>query len=146
VIWSFKAVSPVALACLLAQGAEALDLFLCQVLDADEMVAALAHPDQLVQLGLDSRAVTVLGVLDEEHHHEGHDGRARIDDQLPCIGKAEQGALAQATTIAAQTAKVTGLPAAAATEFAALVNACWNLGANPPGCSMMPPCPTPSRA
>ena len=45
--------------------------------------------DQLVQLELDSRAVTVLGVLDEEDHEEGHDRRCRVDDELPRRREAE---------------------------------------------------------
>ena len=57
--------------------------------DADEMVMGFTRPDQFVQLGLDCSSVAVLRVLDEEHHQESDDGRAGVDDQLPCIGKAE---------------------------------------------------------
>ena len=34
--------------------------------------------------------VSVLGVLDEEHHQKGHDGCAGVDHQLPRVRKAEQ--------------------------------------------------------
>src|SRR2546428_12763415 len=43
---------------------------------------------QLVELEIDRFAVTVLGVLDDEHHQEGDDRGARIDDELPRIGEA----------------------------------------------------------
>ena len=35
------------------------------------------------------RAVAVLGVLDQEHHQEGDDRRAGVDDELPGVGEAE---------------------------------------------------------
>src|SRR5882724_9531847 len=31
--------------------------------------------------------VTILGVLNQKHHEEGDDGRGRVDDQLPSVGK-----------------------------------------------------------
>src|SRR5262249_26784182 len=46
--------------------------------------------DELVQLELDGERVLVLRALDEEHHQEGDDGGAGVDDQLPGVGEAEQ--------------------------------------------------------
>ena len=61
------------------------------MLDADEGVLALADADQLVELRLKGRAVPVLGVLDQEHHEEGDDRRAGVDDQLPGVRKSNSG-------------------------------------------------------
>src|SRR5262249_31664504 len=58
--------------------------------DPDEAVLCLADADQLVELGLNRRAVAVLGILDQEHHQEGDDGRPRVDDELPGIAETEQ--------------------------------------------------------
>src|SRR2546425_5550903 len=46
---------------------------------------------QLVELEIDRFAVTVLGVLDDEHHQEGDDRGARIDDELSFFFQAEFG-------------------------------------------------------
>src|ERR671932_306824 len=45
--------------------------------------------DQLVQLQLHSRAVSILGVLDEEYHQESDDGGASVYDQLPGVAEPE---------------------------------------------------------
>jgi hypothetical protein len=36
---------------------------------------------------LDCRSVTILGVLNKEHHQEGDDCRSSIDHQLPGVGE-----------------------------------------------------------
>src|SRR5690606_15735650 len=69
---------------------ERLDFLFGKVLDADEGVFPLADADQFVELGLQGGAVAVLRVLDEEHHQEGDDGGAGVDDELPGIGEAEE--------------------------------------------------------
>src|SRR5438132_1248954 len=74
----------------LALVADFLDLGFGQVLDAYEMVMGTAHPDQFVELRLNRRAIAVLGVLDEEHHQEGDDGRAGVDHQLPGVRETEE--------------------------------------------------------
>lgn len=66
------------------------DLGIRQPLDADELVLALADPDEFVQFRLDRSAVAVLRALDQEHHQEGYDGRACVDDELPGLGEAEK--------------------------------------------------------
>lgn len=66
------------------------DLGIRQPLDADELVLALADPDEFVQFRLHRGAVAVLRALDQEHHQEGYDGRACVDDQLPGLGEAEK--------------------------------------------------------
>lgn len=60
------------------------------MLDTDKPVLAFAHPDQFIQLGLNGHPVAILRVLDKEHHEEGHDRRARVDDQLPCVGETKK--------------------------------------------------------
>lgn len=49
-----------------------------------------AGADELIQLDLDGHAVPVLAVLDDEDHHEGDNGRAGVDDQLPGFRIAEK--------------------------------------------------------
>src|SRR3546814_5162347 len=53
-------------------------------------VQTCALPIYLVELGLHRRAVAVLTVLDQEHGQKGEDGRRRVDDQLPGVGKMQQ--------------------------------------------------------
>jgi hypothetical protein len=48
--------------------------------------------DQLPKLQLHRRAVSVLGILNQEHHQEGDNGGGCVDDQLPGIAKVEEGA------------------------------------------------------
>ena len=55
-----------------------------------KVLCASLRADQFVELGLERGAVAVLGVLDQEHHEEGDDGRPGVDDQLPGIGEAEK--------------------------------------------------------
>ena len=50
-----------------------------------------ADPDQFVQFGLDGSAVPVLRILHKKDHEEGHNRNACFDDELPSIGKAEEG-------------------------------------------------------
>jgi hypothetical protein len=57
--------------------------------DADVQVLRRARADQLIELGLYRGAVAILGILDQEDHQERDDGRARIDDELPGVGKVE---------------------------------------------------------
>lgn len=43
--------------------------------------------DEFIKLHLDGNAVSVLGILNEEDHEEGDDGRSGIDDELPGIAE-----------------------------------------------------------
>ena len=52
-------------------------------------LARLGGADQLVELHLDCLGVAVLGVLDQEHHQERHDRRARVDHELPRVAVTE---------------------------------------------------------
>src|SRR5579859_102228 len=73
-----------------------LQLALGELLDVDEAIRrALDSRDELAQLQLHGPHLPVLGVLDHEHHQEGDDGRARVDDELPPVGKMEYGTQGQ---------------------------------------------------
>jgi hypothetical protein len=66
------------------------ELLVRAVLQVDEPRARPLHgPDQLVELDLGGHRVTVLGVLDEEHHEERDDRGTRVDDELPAVGVGE---------------------------------------------------------
>src|SRR5262245_15844264 len=67
------------------------EILLGQLLQVEQgILRALDGADDLVELELHRHAVAVLGVLDDEHHQEGDDRRAGVDDELPGIGKAEE--------------------------------------------------------
>ena len=69
---------------------DAVELLVLELLEVEQhVVPALREPDQLVELHLDRLRIAVLGVLDQEHHQESHDGGAGVDDQLPRIAEAE---------------------------------------------------------
>jgi hypothetical protein len=61
-------------------------LLVGEVLDVDETIArGIGNRDELVELGLQRPRVLVLRMLNQEHHQERHDGRTRVDDELPSI-------------------------------------------------------------
>ena len=67
---------------------EFLQLFVGKIFKIDKFITrTFKGPDQLVELQLNGFPVPVLGVLDQENHQEGDDGRACVDDKLPRIGK-----------------------------------------------------------
>ena len=73
----------------------------------------------VVELDLDGRIVSVLGILDQEHHQKRNDGRPCVDDQLPGVGIAKTGPLApQMTMMSDASTKADGLPAARAIALA----------------------------
>ena len=55
--------------------------------DSDAIARALGGDKKLVELGMNRLAIPVLGVLNEEHHKERHDGRGGVDHQLPGVGE-----------------------------------------------------------
>jgi len=70
-----------------------LQIFLAEILQSEHHVAGVSiGTDELVEFELDGSRVTVLRVLEEEDHQEGYDGRASVDDELPCVGVVEEGA------------------------------------------------------
>lgn len=48
-------------------------------------MATLGRPQQFVELDLDGLAITILRILNQEYHQEGHNRRRGVDDQLPGI-------------------------------------------------------------
>ena len=61
------------------------------LIEVDEAVARFFHGmNQLIELELHDLGVAVLRVLNEEHHEEGDDGRAGVDDELPGVREAEE--------------------------------------------------------
>lgn len=58
--------------------------------DAGHFVAGiLSRMDQLIELELKRKRVAILCGLNEKHHQKRDDGRPGIDDELPCVAKAE---------------------------------------------------------
>jgi hypothetical protein len=61
---------------------DSLQLVLAEILEAKHLVpCVLVGADKFVEFELYGGGVAVLGVLKQEYHQEGDDGRARIDDQ-----------------------------------------------------------------
>jgi hypothetical protein len=64
---------------------QAFDLGISQMLYTNKEILSRAHPDQFIQLHLYRGVIPVLRVLDQKDHQESHNGRARIDHELPSV-------------------------------------------------------------
>src|SRR5678815_965474 len=70
---------------------ESRQLLVGHVLHVDEGVSGSRdRPDELIQLELRDTRLTILRILDKEHHEKRDHGRASVDDQLPGIRVAER--------------------------------------------------------
>jgi hypothetical protein len=65
-------------------------LFVRQVLQPHKRIVRFADADEFVQLHLNRGGVTVLRILDQEHHQKRDDGRAGVDHKLPSIREPEE--------------------------------------------------------
>ena len=65
-------------------------LFVRQVLQSHKRIVRLADANEFVQLHLDRGGVTVLRILDQEHHQKRDDGRTCVDHKLPSIREPEE--------------------------------------------------------
>lgn len=75
------------------------------------LVRPLGSAQQFVKFDVQLVAITVLGILDEEHHQECDDRGRSIDDQLPRVVEMKQGpAYAQAMIRIKAITKVNGRP------------------------------------
>src|SRR5262249_17890488 len=69
-----------------------LKFFVAEVFDGGKLVlGAFYRQHELGKLELYRKRVAVLRVLDQEHHQEGDDGSAGIDDELPGVTEIEEG-------------------------------------------------------
>lgn len=67
-------------------GADFVEVFFFEFFKIEEgIVGAFDGADELVDLDVHGLGITVLGVLNEEHHEEGDDGGAGVDDELPGV-------------------------------------------------------------
>jgi hypothetical protein len=88
---SLQPVIPCAFGKRLVLGADAREFLFRQFFEIEERVVSALHgADQFVQLQLHGGAVSVLGVLDEEDHEKGDDGRPGVDDELPSVAVVEE--------------------------------------------------------
>src|SRR4051812_42677170 len=63
-----------------------LQLFVAELLDVNHLVLRLLRgTDQFVELEVQGARVSVLRVLDDEHHQERDDRGGGVDDELPCV-------------------------------------------------------------
>lgn len=87
---------------------EMFEFGLGEVFQIGQFVArSFIDPDQLVEFEMQRCTIVVLRVLDKKHHQERDDRGARIDDQLPGIGKLKNRPVTAQTTMSAHaTAKV----------------------------------------
>src|SRR5262245_13922138 len=70
-----------------------LEIVFLHVLDRrNAVLRALERDDELGELELERERVAILSVLDQEYHEECHDRRRRVDDELPSVAVAEEGA------------------------------------------------------
>src|SRR5882672_3505761 len=90
--WSgFAAFAPCLFGHHLERLLEIIEVTLLEFLEVKQLVAGMTDgTNQLVQLDLNGLGVAVLGALNQEHHQEGDDRCAGIDDQLPGIAEAKK--------------------------------------------------------
>src|ERR1019366_4939565 len=70
---------------------ELVELIAAQRLEIHETISsALGRANELVELQVNGARVTVLRVLNHEHHQERDDGGAGIDHELPRIAEVKQ--------------------------------------------------------
>jgi hypothetical protein len=70
-----------------------LQLLVRELLHVHQLIPCPLHStDQFIELEMNRLGIAVLGVLDQKDHEKGHNGRARINHQLPGIREAEEGA------------------------------------------------------
>ena len=65
-------------------------LFVRQVLQPHKRIVRFADANEFVQLHLNRGEVTVLRILDQEHHQKRDDGRTCVDHKLPSIREPEE--------------------------------------------------------
>ena len=63
-----------------------LEFVIRQLLEPHQRSARARHAtDELVEFQMDCFGISVLSVLNQEHHQKGHDGSACVDHELPCV-------------------------------------------------------------
>ena len=63
---------------------EVIELLVAEAAGMDDLVVGLLESEeQLVQLHLERLRISVLGVLQHDHHQQRHEGHAAGDEQLP---------------------------------------------------------------
>jgi hypothetical protein len=67
------------------------NLILREMFDTNQCVLCTAHSNEFIKLCLNSCGITILGVLNNEHHQKRDDRRSCIDNQLPAVGVMEYG-------------------------------------------------------
>src|SRR3989304_7963128 len=71
--------------------AQLLKLLIVKLLEIEQRIASfLRHVDELVELDLHGAAVSILRILDHEHHEEGDERGCSVDDELPSVAITEQ--------------------------------------------------------
>jgi hypothetical protein len=58
--------------------------------ESHKRIVCFADANEFVQLHLNRGRVTVLRILDQEHHQKRHDGRSGVDNKLPCVRETEE--------------------------------------------------------
>ncbi len=67
---------------------ELLKVLVRKVLEIDEFIARVFdRANEFVQFQMDRFCIAVLRVLNQKHHQKRNDGRGRVNDELPCVGK-----------------------------------------------------------
>lgn len=68
-----------------------IEFLVAQGFDIHHLVSSgVGGANEFIQLQIDRTSIAILGVLDEEDHEEGDDGRPRVDDKLPSVGEAKE--------------------------------------------------------
>ena len=71
---------------------ELLKLLIGKGLEIDELIARVFdRANEFVQFQMNCFGIAVLCVLNQKHHQKRNDGRGRVNDELPCVGKMKGG-------------------------------------------------------
>src|SRR6476469_8123390 len=65
--------------------ADILEFFMRQMLNNNKRIISSTDTDKLIELDLNRCAIPVLRVLNQKHHEKSHDGRPRVNHELPCV-------------------------------------------------------------
>ena len=73
-------------------GVESLEFLIRKILEIDEFIARVFdRANEFVQFQMNSFGIAVLRILNQKHHQKRNDGRGRVNDELPCVGKMKSG-------------------------------------------------------
>ena len=73
-------------------GLEFLEFLVRKILEIDEFITRVFdRANEFVQFQMNRFGVAVLRILNQKHHQKRNDGRGRVNNELPSVGKMKRG-------------------------------------------------------